>query len=190
MLSKYCPACHNFLHKQGPRPGVIGTLLYYIRWTFSWLMFSELLKQLKWNIAIPQPCPHFHWPAHLAEVRLHPGGFLILWVSHLNSESKCFTFENVYLGKVKQMQCDQWSRILHICIDANALKTHLKKKKQWKKSNIWVANFACGEKMINIMKNKKSPSLQFTLQLHNMAEQSPLTFPSFRQFFSPCWLWL
>ena len=83
MLSKYCPACHNFLHKQGPRPGVIGTLLYYIRWTFSWLMFSELLKQLKWNIANPQPCPHFHWPAHLAEVRLHPGGFLILRVSHM-----------------------------------------------------------------------------------------------------------
>ena len=81
-----------------------------------------------------------------------------------------------------------WSRILHICIDANALKTHLKKKKQWKKSNIWVANFACGEKMINIMKNKKSPPLQFTLQLHNMAEKSPLTFPSFRQFFSPRWL--
>ena len=111
MLSKYCPACHNFLHKQGPRPGVIGTLLYYIRWTFSWLMFSELLKQLKWNIAIPQPCPHFHWPAHLAEVRLHPGGFLSLWVSHLKSESKCFTFENVYLGKVKQMQCDHASSI-------------------------------------------------------------------------------
>ena len=42
--------------------------------------------------------------------------------------------------------------------------------------------------MINIMKNKKSPPLQFTLQLHNMAEKSPLTFPSFRQFFSPRWL--
>ena len=44
------------------------------------------------------------------------------------------------------------------------------------------------KKMINIVKNKKSPPLQFTLQLHNMSEKSPLTFPSFRQFFSPRWL--
>ena len=35
MLGKNCGAWHNFQHKQGPRPGVIGTLLYYIRWTFS-----------------------------------------------------------------------------------------------------------------------------------------------------------
>ena len=31
--SVYCAnARHNFWRKQGPRPGVIGTLLYYIRW--------------------------------------------------------------------------------------------------------------------------------------------------------------